>query len=260
MSHDFYSYGFSEEDDVIVSELPTIVLEVYLQNLPETYDYLSCTDEEENPFFSVWGEGDCSAESESNLYDDLNTEQINDFGVPTDYYILDYSTNNQRIFGEDNDQTYVRKFPLQVQFELPEDAATSSLFGIEFKQMFVMQASIKHFKYSSTWDEGQQDYEINPEHEPQRGDIILTSHNNTFYEIIDVKSSFVQFLQQIHSYSLTVRVYVNNKQSTSDQLEEDPFGRLVNSEDMFDQTSLINEIKDGFVIPPDDNGNNLGNW
>ena len=240
------------------SVFETLILEMYIHDLPETIDYLGCTDETENPFFSVWGEGEC--DNESSLYDDLNTEQINNFGVPTDYYILEYSTDNQRIFGEDNDQTYLRKFPLMVQFELPEDAATSSLFGIEFKQMFVMQVSIKHFKYSSTWDGCQHSYEINPEHEPQRGDIIFTSHNKTFYEIIDVKASFAQFLQQVHSYSLTVRVYVKNSQSVSSELEEDPFGRLVNSPDMFDQNTLIDEIKDGYVIPPDLGNNDLGNW
>ena len=49
------------------------------------------------------------------------SEIINSFGVLSGYYIVDMSVENNKLFGEDNDRNLIRKFPLMVQFELPEE-------------------------------------------------------------------------------------------------------------------------------------------
>lgn len=186
------------------------------------------------------------------------SEIINSFGVLSGYYIVDVSVENNKLFGEDNDRNLIRKFPLMVQFELPEENRTSgSGMGIIDTDIFKVRVGINSMAVNSS----KGGFE---ERLPQEGDLIKPKFNSIWYEIIDVRNSENQFLQTQHVWSLTVRTYRDNKISATPEvlIAIPEASDIIDRSDIYNQSTDIDNVKPDIIIEPtfDSPDSQFGNW
>ena len=190
-------------------------------------------------------------DNERLLYDLLITEGYNKHGICCSYIITSFNTNYDKLFGEDNNRRYERRFKLMAYFDLPYEVRNFNNAGIGWSDVFHIYASIKHFNTASKYN-FQQTSAIYSSYIPRVGDFLSTDYNNMFYEIISVKMQEEQFLQHQHSYDLIVRVYrdksININPSTSGDFQD--LSQYVGTEDIFNIGQFINEYKDEIVYKP----------
>ena len=154
-------------------------------------------------------------DNEKLLFNKLESEAFNNFGVKFFYYILDYNIKRDRLFGEDMDRYCQRKFMVMAYIEqLPTTVATYGLPGITIQEIDTLHISISHFNQASTLSY-EDDALIKPDRFPsiipKVGDYMKSSYNNKFYEIINVKDSEAgsQFHQNKTTYTLNVKILAN---------------------------------------------------
>jgi hypothetical protein len=152
--------------------------------------------------------------NERSLYDSLVTEAYNKHGVCMTYYIVDFSTGNKPIFGEDNDKNIIRKFEAMGYCELPLEETIANPFGIEGIDNFEIHFSIRHFNEASRYD-SEQIYPQYDSHIPIEGDLLQLQYSTYFLEVVHVRKEVEQFLQGKHSYTLLVRPIRDEHQSLS---------------------------------------------
>jgi len=220
---------------------------------------------------------------EKNLYGRWINEAFNHFGVKCQYYITDYNTDYDVIFGEDMDRHVVRRFPVQVYFVLPPEDDMASRFGIEELDNIEMFISKLQFQVASTLDYDDQYGATSgtfAQYIPKLGDLIRSTSNYKFYEILDVGEEDNQFLQTSNTWTLKVRLYRDNHvgfstsadgvlaKTASDELCASPFTSAIASyslsayadqEDMFDVTDLVNRDK-GDVVHYSDSATTSGSY
>lgn len=153
----------------------------------------------ENEWWDMASE--CHA-SESAVFDNLTAEAIAQSGVQGFWYVVDYSLENEKIFGEDNDRTIIRKFPFMFAVdELPTDARSWSSFGIEGIDIFHIRAAKVAFLQASQMKSDGVTVAYRPR-EPKVGDIVQSTHNKIFYRVLDVKDKSDSILQRAHSFDI----------------------------------------------------------
>lgn len=181
-------------------------------------------------------------ENESNLYEDTLTEAFNIFGVDSYWYKVDYSLQNEKVFGEDNARTIERKFYVKYFIDsLPVDSKMFTTMGIEGMDILHVYIAKKHFKEASQFDSD--GLRNQPEYEPRQGDIIWSSHNSTYYTVIEVKSQIEQFLQRRHTWDITIIPMKSEKIGVSTALASDDINNYVNITDIMAQNQLIDSEK-----------------
>lgn len=142
--------------------------------------------------------------NERMLYDLLVNEAYSLHGVCMDFYIVSFNTNYDKLFGEDNNRRFIRRFSFMGMFELPKETKNFTTMGIGWTDIFHIHVSKRHFNYASCLDVNKVSAYM--PYEPHEGDILNTNYNNTYYEIISVKSEEEQFLQGKHTWDLIVKV------------------------------------------------------
>lgn len=214
--------------------------------------------------------------NEKLMYDKLVTESFNQHGVKCIYYVVDWNTEYDRVYGEDLDRTIERKFMVMTYFMLPPEDRLISVFAIENTDNFKMWASKIHFAAASTTRVTSNKFGrtrgCEPEYKPQAGDIIKSTANNVYYEILNVKDAVEknQFLQHKGVWEMDVRVYrdlhYNINPSTSASLADiTPF---TDQDDYLAINDVIDTEKQDIIItsaddiangckPPNDP---FGNW
>lgn len=197
-------------------------------------------------------------ENEKKLYDKLVTEAFDQFGVKCDYYVVDFSTNNEQVLGEDNDKHIIRNFKMKAYFETPPEDRQYDGFGISDLDTFSMHASKAAFQaYSKSYI-------------PMMGDLIRPQYNGVIYEIVNVVDTDEQFLNSQHTWRFSVKVWVNEKPTTDDTVVDEasntydgdiiePIAEQTSATDILEQNDLVDEeIKDvGF---DNNNGDPFGGW
>ncbi len=189
-------------------------------------------------------------DNERLLYDLLITEGYNKHGVCCSYIVTTFNTNYDKLFGEDNNRRFERRFKLMTYFDLPKETRTFNNGGIGWTDVFHIYASIRHFNTASKFDfSGTSAY---PSYIPRVGDFLSTDYNNMFYEIISVKMQEEQFLQHQHSYDFVVKVYRDKSFSFNPSTSGDfnDLSQYVGNEDIFNIGQFINEYKEGIVYKP----------
>lgn len=201
-------------------------------------------------------------DNEKFLYQKMVSEAFNQNGVKADYYVVDYSTNNEKIYGEDNDRHILRNFVVKVYFDLPPEIRQYNQFGMEDMDNFQMWITKTTFSnYSGGYD-------------PKYGDFIRPHYNSVLYEIIDVIDTDEQFLNTQHTWKLTVRVWVNNMLTASNNVSaehnpnyDDEYVELISAHltsagsDFLKQNDLIDDEFDDIEYKPlDGNNNPFGDW
>lgn len=185
---------------------------------------------------------------ESRLLDELTAEAINISGTMGYWYVVDYSLKNEPVFGEDNDRTIVRKFPFMFALDgLPADERRWAKIGIEGLDNFhIFIAKISFAQASQMEADG-----ITPMYEsrnPHVGDIFQSTHNNLFYQVLDVKDKGDATLQRAHSFDCIVKPFETHHYKLSKRLENDVIAKFNNAADVLAQNVPLSRAKlpDGY--------------
>ena len=169
-------------------------------------------------------------DKEKNLVSVIINEAYNKFGVCMDYYITSYDIKYDRIFGEDNNRRYIRSFPVNVFYKLPNEEKTWSKFGIEGTDDITLWISKQHFEYSSIDTKTGISYV-----RPQIGDIIRSQYNNYYYEITEVSEDTGMFFQsKQYIWELNIRPMKDEFISVTDETETAGISDVTNLNDIFD--------------------------
>lgn len=152
--------------------------------------------------------------SERQLYRSLNTEAYNKFGVCMTYYVVSYDTQYDRIWGEDNNRRFVRKFEFMGFYPLVSEEKMWTKFAIQGIDEFSIFVSKDHFRVASTYGQstvagnvGEGTYPI---YIPDRGDIVQAMFNRYLYEVTNVKEEAMMIhLNKRYVWELIVRPYTD---------------------------------------------------
>ncbi len=146
--------------------------------------------------------------NEKVLYDRVTSEALDQHGVKGDWYVVDYSLNNEKLFGEDNARKILYTFPLKVYMETPFEQRQYNQWGMEELDNFVVYCT--KFQYSTYASKsGHADYT------PNSGDFFRPFYNGVIYEVITVYDTDDQFLNTQHTWKLTLKVFKNEMLTTS---------------------------------------------
>ena len=197
-------------------------------------------------------------DNEKNLYDLMLTEGYNLHGVCLTYYVVSYDKDFNRIWGEDNNRSFERKFDVMSYFELPKEDEQWNKFGIVGLDTFQIEVSQKHFAQASKYSaDGVLSYDS---YIPKAGDIVKSEYSSFFYEIVEVSQEEEMFLQGKHSWSLSVTQYKNEHISAS-ELDFPEINVINNNDvDMFNIKDDIDEKKTDILFDGIGNNSPFGNW
>lgn len=197
---------------------------------------------------SFWDKETACHDGEKEMFDTLQMDAWNSFGIDMTYYVVDYNTDYDKIYGEDRDRLIERKFEFKGYIQTyPEEKQMYSNFGIEGMDNFAFWVNIKHLDFVSTFDE--QGSTCFPPYEAREGDIIKFDYSELYYEIIYVVKSANQFLQTQHSYTIIVKVFRDLHMSLSPSVSSDAISAFTDKpEDIFDISDEINKEKIEFLF------------
>ena len=137
-------------------------------------------------------------DKERTLYDYLEMEGYNKFGVQMTYYTVNISADP--LFGESNLKVISRRFDYMAYYELPNEGRNVSVLGIVGTDNFKIYVNMTHYNFVSTYDSlGTSG--IYPAYLPKIGDLIYAKYNKQFYRINMVKKEDNIFLQGKHTYT-----------------------------------------------------------
>jgi hypothetical protein len=157
-------------------------------------------------------------DNEKKLYNKLLSEAYNKHGIKCWYYFTDYSQTNDTIYAEDMDRHIIRKVPIMAYFELPPEDRISNFFGLEEMDNYNVFISKEHlaavstFNHSDTHGDTSGTYDITT---PKSGDVLYSTHNERLYEVLFVKDTEEMFLQDKHTWNLSVQVFKDSHISLS---------------------------------------------
>lgn len=192
-------------------------------------------------------------DNEKLVYKKIVNEVYNNYGTRCYYYIVDYNTSRDVIFGEDNDRYIIRKFPLQAYFNLPPHQDMVSMFGIEEMDDFKMYISKLQLSAASTLDCTDRYGETSgtfPMYAPMEGDLIRPNYSSEIYEILHIMDTEEQFHQDQHTWEVTVRKYRDLHFSISGTQSAcmSAISAYTDQQDMFDIADFIDTIKTDVLV------------
>jgi len=210
-----------------------------------------------NPYFDF---RKSSYDREKNLFSLWATESINKYGVCMEFYQTTYDTSYDKIFGEDNNRRFVKKFDVMVYYQMPREEKMWTKFGIENMDTFSMFVSKRHFDAASNSPDG------GVKVIPKMGDIIMAKYNNYIYEITEIAEEVSMFLQsKEHVWEFVVRPFKDEMIDLPDSMSGTSISAFTNKdEDIFDISKDIDVAKEDIIYrpPPEEKSNNdpFGNW
>lgn len=152
--------------------------------------------------------------NERELYRDLVTEAYNKFGVCMTFYVLSYDTQYDKIYGEDNDRRFVRKFEIMAFYPLQTEEKLWTKFAVQGVDEFSLFVSKDHFRVASTYGDQMVPGNIGPNtypaYVPKTGDVVQSMYNNYLYEIVSVKEeSMMIHLNKRYVWEFIVKPFMD---------------------------------------------------
>lgn len=191
---------------------------------------------------------------EKNLFSLWATEVINKYGVCMEFYQTTYDLTYDKIWGEDNNRRFIKKFDIQCYYQLPREEKMFTKFGLENLDTFSMWCSKKHFRAASTYPGG------GAEVIPKMGDIIMAKYNDYVYEITEIAEEVSMFLQsKEHMYEIVVRPFKDEAISLPASMSGTSMSAFTDKDqDIFDIKNDIDIEKDNIIYnpPPEEKPNN----
>lgn len=177
---------------------------------------------------------------ERELYDVLQMESYNKYGVQMRYYTLNISDTDP-LFGETNNLILERAFDYMAYYELPNEGRNVGLMGIIGTDNFPIYISKLHYDFVSQFDSSGTSG-VYPTYEPKIGDLVYAKYNRQFYRINMVKLEDEIFLQGKHTYTLFLENFRDKGYTLGPELSgisNDPIQSIINVSDIFDQSERI---------------------
>lgn len=163
------------------------------------------------------GSDNIVCDNERDTVDDVTLDAYGLAGIKCVFYKVHQDLQRDRLWGEDQLKQIMRSWYFMGYIQqLPPNVRTYQLQGIWGEDVITMYASIAAFNYYSTY--GGEDKNTPEEYDvltPQIDDIIYIPANDTFYRIHDVKYYSEAFGLAKHTYTLTLKVYKDNKWTVS---------------------------------------------
>jgi len=196
-------------------------------------------------------------DNERELFQVMQTEAYNTFGVPTYYYKMNYNlSGSDKIWGENNNRIIDEYWSdVQVYFQLPRENKQWNRFGIEGLENFTMFMSKEHF-----------DFITSGEWIPRQGDLIQTEYNSNMYEIVEVKEEQGMYLlDKRYTWQLVVSPFKDERVAISGNVSGSPLSAYTDKPtDIFDITNDIDVAKEEILYTPTSaekgSGDPFGNW
>ncbi len=160
--------------------------------------------------------GQDAYDGDRKLLDHINSEFINLNGMVAEYYVTTYDKDHDRVYGEDNNRKYTRKFDFMFFTDEMYEPDYSSKFSMWADNSNTLDISKVGFLEASTYGStGDVDYidikngfTTDPtlrfeEYEPKIGDYVKVKSVGLFYEISNVKNRMTS-LQGSSFWQLTL--------------------------------------------------------
>ena len=185
-------------------------------------------------------------DSEAALISSLTSEAFGKFGFSVDYYLKDISTNRDKLFGEDALENVIRRFKLNLYTDSVGNLQKAyQLQGMVYEDIIHASCSILHFEEASMYNyEGVIEYGIAV---PKLGDIIKFNWNDTFYEIINIKT-FAEgssFLGKPITYEFIMKVWKNNHDDIDvEAINSDPMENLTQTMSLAETFNIEHNTSD----------------
>jgi len=193
-------------------------------------------------------------EGDRELFQHLQMEVYNMFGVELNFYKTTYDAKFDRIWGEDHGRLITDYWQVMSFFPLPKEDKVWSKFGIEGMNNFSVVISKLHFKATTN------------DYHPQIGDIIQTIFDSKLYEIVEVKEDDPMFfLSKKYSWELIVKPHkIESTINTSPAMSASPIAKYYEVSDLFDVRDDVDIEKPDVIYKPDPterpNDDPFGNW
>jgi len=190
--------------------------------------------------------------NERELFDVMVTEAYNKHGICLDYYITSYNKQYDKIWGEDNDRRFERRFKIMAFYQMPREEKLWSKFGIEGMDSFSIYISKRHFWKASKFDYNQNNSESYDPYIPKAGDYMMADYNKYMYEIVEVKDEIMMnLLSKQHAWEFLVKPFKDEKIATTSLTSAAPVSAMTNqTTDKFDVTDTIDTKKTSIKYSP----------
>jgi len=204
--------------------------------------------------------------NERELFDVMVTEAYNKHGICMDFYVTSYDKQYDKIWGEDNDRRFVRRFEIMAYYNLPREERLWSKFGIEGMDSFSVYVSKRHFWDASQYDDLQTNSSAFDPYIPKAGDYLYAKYNKYIYEIVEVKDEIMMnLLSKQHVWEFLVKPFKDEKVAVTSLTSAAPISAFTDkSTDKFDVTDTIDTKKTSIKYSPPSTEENpddpFGGW
>jgi rRNA-processing protein FCF1 len=215
-----------------------IILRVIDGAGPKIPNWSDCDASIDNPYWDT--SSDCRTK-ESELFNGLVDNAFNLYGVDAVWYPVDYSLENEKVYGEDNSRTVLRNFRMKYYVDDLNQVATDSRqynrWGIEGLDNFEVYISKQQYEQASQLN--MNGNIVSRPYLPKPGDIMRSDHKTVYYEVVEVKDRTELFLQRSHTWSMTLRPITNKKYDFDTGLIGDPIISALQVNDVLSQNDYI---------------------
>ena len=190
--------------------------------------------------------------NERELFDLMVTEAYNKHGVCMDFYVTSYDKSYDKIWGEDNNRRYERRFQIMTFYNLPREEKLWSKFGIEGMDSFSVYVSKRHFWEASQFNDIQTNPKAFAPYIPKAGDYIIAKYNKYIYEIVEVKDEIMMnLMSKQHVWEFLVKPFKDEKIATTPNTSAAPIADFTNKKtDKFDIKQTIDDKKTSVNYQP----------
>ena len=215
--------------------------------------------------------GQAKYNNDRKLLDHLNAEFVNLNGMVGEYYITTYDKDYDRIWGEDNDRRYVRKFDFMFfSDEMYEPDYSNNMFGLWADDSVTLDVAKTGFLDASTYvsagdvpyidiENGftKEDKRFEP-YAPKVGDYIKVKSVGLFYEVNSIKNRSTS-LQGSSFWQLTLvpmkeenSNVVDDRNGEADKMREiAQVGKQRKEDlDLFDMSQVIEDEHNDIAFTP----------
>jgi hypothetical protein len=205
--------------------------------------------------------------NERELFDVVVTEAYNKHGVCMDFYVTTFDASRDKIWGEDHNREFTRRFKVQTFYNLPREERMWTKFGIEGLDNFSLYCSKRHFWEASKYDWAQTNSSAFEPYIPKVGDYLMAGYNQYIYEIVEVKDEIMMnLLSKQHVWEFIVKPFKDEHIATTSATSAAPISAYTNKDsDIFDIADTIDTKSDqGVNYEPgateDESGDPFGGW
>lgn len=195
--------------------------------------------------------GNLVTDDESGEQDIITQESYGIYGIKFQYYAISHDLERDKLWGEDQLRNILRTWYFDGYINnIPPNVRSYQLQGIWGEDILTIYCGSKAFDYFSTYGGPEKNtpkvYDV---WKPKIGDVVYLHYNNMFYEIVDVKYYDEAFGLKSHTYTLTCRVYKDDKYTIMDNPtigKDDPIWNVAtsgyNATTQFDDYLKLNDI------------------